>query len=156
MLEILEHDPTAYDLIISDYAMPVVSGIAVIRKARMLGPGRPALIVTGYAEVHTNRSRPTDGPVLIEPFDQKRREGKRILFEGAQGALLDVDHGTYPYVTSSNTVAAQAATGTGMGQSSLGYVLGICHACTTRVRHAPVPTDLANDTSRLRGHRRMG
>src|SRR4051794_5544667 len=59
-------------------------------------------------------------------LDQKRREGKRILFEGAQGALLDVDHGTYPYVTSSNTVAAQAATGTGMGPSAVGYVLGIC------------------------------
>ena len=57
-------------------------------------------------------------------LDLKRREGKRILFEGAQGALLDVDHGTYPYVTSSNTVAAQAATGTGLGPSAVGYVLG--------------------------------
>ena len=66
-------------------------------------------------------------------LDIKRREGKRILFEGAQGALLDVDHGTYPYVTSSNTVAAQAATGTGMGPGAVGYVLGICKAYTTRV-----------------------
>ena len=57
-------------------------------------------------------------------LDQKRREGKRILFEGAQGALLDVDHGTYPYVTSSNTVAAQAATGSGLGPGAIGYVLG--------------------------------
>src|SRR5579862_6877944 len=63
-------------------------------------------------------------------LDIKRREGKRILFEGAQGALLDVDHGTYPYVTSSNTVAAQAATGTGMGPGAVGYVLGICKAYT--------------------------
>jgi len=66
-------------------------------------------------------------------LDQERRAGKRILFEGAQGALLDVDHGTYPYVTSSNTVAAQAATGTGIGPSGVGYVLGICKAYTTRV-----------------------
>src|SRR4029077_8716825 len=66
-------------------------------------------------------------------LDQKRREGKRILFEGAQGALLDIDHGTYPFVTSSNTVAAQAATGSGLGPAAIGYVLGICKAYTTRV-----------------------
>src|SRR5512141_562013 len=75
-------------------------------------------------------------------LDLKRREGKRILFEGAQGALLDVDHGTYPYVTSSNTVAAQAATGTGMGPSAVGYVLGICKAYTTRVGGGPFPSEL--------------
>src|ERR1700687_3107323 len=75
-------------------------------------------------------------------LDQKRREGKRILFEGAQGALLDIDHGTYPYVTSSNTVAAQAATGTGMGPGAVGYVLGICKAYTTRVGQGPFPTEL--------------
>src|ERR1700737_1177378 len=66
-------------------------------------------------------------------LDQKRREGKRILFEGAQGALLDIDHGTYPFVTSSNTVAAQASTGSGLGPAAIGYVLGICKAYTTRV-----------------------
>jgi adenylosuccinate synthase len=75
-------------------------------------------------------------------LDQKRREGKRILFEGAQGALLDIDHGTYPYVTSSNTVAAQAATGSGMGPSAIGYVLGICKAYTTRVGSGPFPSEL--------------
>jgi adenylosuccinate synthase len=74
-------------------------------------------------------------------LDAKRREGKRILFEGAQGALLDVDHGTYPYVTSSNTVAAQAATGSGVGPGVVGYVLGICKAYTTRVGEGPFPTD---------------
>ena len=78
-------------------------------------------------------------------LDLKRREGKRILFEGAQGALLDVDHGTYPYVTSSNTVAAQAATGTGLGPGSVGYVLGICKAYTTRVGQGPFPTELDNE-----------
>jgi adenylosuccinate synthase len=74
-------------------------------------------------------------------LDVKHREGKRILFEGAQGALLDVDHGTYPFVTSSNTVAAQAATGSGVGPGSIDYVLGICKAYTTRVGEGPFPTD---------------
>src|SRR6478752_5456504 len=86
-------------------------------------------------------------------LDQKRREGKRILFEGAQGALLDVDHGTYPYVTSSNTVAAQAATGSGMGPSAVGYVLGICKAYTTRVGQGPFPTELTNETGEEIGRR---
>jgi adenylosuccinate synthase len=74
-------------------------------------------------------------------LDAKRREGKRILFEGAQGALLDIDHGTYPYVTSSNTVAANAATGSGLGPNAIDYVLGICKAYTTRVGEGPFPTD---------------
>jgi adenylosuccinate synthase len=86
-------------------------------------------------------------------LDQKRREGKRILFEGAQGALLDVDHGTYPYVTSSNTVAGQAATGTGMGPGAVGYVLGICKAYTTRVGGGPFPTELTNEIGEEIGRR---
>jgi adenylosuccinate synthase len=75
-------------------------------------------------------------------LDHERRAGKRILFEGAQGALLDIDHGTYPYVTSSNTVAAQAATGSGMGPSSISYILGLAKAYTTRVGSGPFPTEL--------------
>jgi adenylosuccinate synthase len=86
-------------------------------------------------------------------LDSKRREGKRILFEGAQGALLDVDHGTYPYVTSSNTVAAQAATGSGMGPGQVGYVLGICKAYTTRVGLGPFPTEQDNAVGNLLGER---
>src|SRR4030081_2257884 len=86
-------------------------------------------------------------------LDQKSREGKRILFEGAQGALLDVDHGTYPYVTSSNTVAAQAATGSGMGPGSVGYVLGICKAYTTRVGQGPFPTELHDEIGEEIGRR---
>jgi adenylosuccinate synthase len=78
-------------------------------------------------------------------LDAKRREGKRILFEGAQGALLDIDHGTYPFVTSSNTVAGQAATGSGMGPGAIDYVLGICKAYTTRVGNGPFPTDQMNN-----------
>ena len=86
-------------------------------------------------------------------LDGKRREGKRILFEGAQGALLDIDHGTYPYVTSSNTVAAQAATGSGMGPNAIGYVLGICKAYTTRVGEGPFPTEQKNDIGKTLGER---
>jgi adenylosuccinate synthase len=86
-------------------------------------------------------------------LDRKRREGKRILFEGAQGALLDIDHGTYPFVTSSNTVAAQAATGSGLGPSAIGYVLGICKAYTTRVGEGPFPTEQTNEIGRLIGQR---
>ena len=86
-------------------------------------------------------------------LDDKRREGKRILFEGAQGALLDIDHGTYPYVTSSNTVAAQAATGSGLGPNASGYVLGICKAYTTRVGEGPFPTEQNNEVGRMIGER---
>jgi adenylosuccinate synthase len=86
-------------------------------------------------------------------LDHKRREGKRILFEGAQGALLDIDHGTYPFVTSSNTVAAQAATGSGLGPGAIGYVLGICKAYTTRVGEGPFPTEQDNEIGRVLGER---
>jgi adenylosuccinate synthase len=86
-------------------------------------------------------------------LDQKRREGKRILFEGAQGSLLDIDHGTYPYVTSSNTVAPQAATGSGLGPGAIGYVLGICKAYTTRVGEGPFPTEQKTAIGRLIGER---
>ena len=77
-----------------------------------------------------------------ELLDKARKSGKRILFEGAQGALLDVDHGTYPYVTSSNTIAGQAAAGSGLGPSALNYILGLAKAYTTRVGSGPFPTEL--------------
>ncbi|MBI1391682.1 MAG: adenylosuccinate synthase [Alphaproteobacteria bacterium] len=86
-------------------------------------------------------------------LDAARRERKRILFEGAQGVLLDVDHGTYPYVTSSNTVAGQAATGSGLGPRDIGYVLGIVKAYTTRVGAGPFPTELENEIGRRLGER---
>ncbi|WP_374548054.1 adenylosuccinate synthase, partial [Rhodoblastus sp.] len=86
-------------------------------------------------------------------LDDLRRQGKRILFEGAQGALLDIDHGTYPYVTSSNTVASNAATGAGLGPKSIGYVLGIAKAYTTRVGEGPFPTELLDETGRTIGER---
>jgi adenylosuccinate synthase len=86
-------------------------------------------------------------------LDDQRRAGKRILFEGAQGALLDVDHGTYPFVTSSNTVAGQAATGSGLGPGAVGYVLGIAKAYTTRVGEGPFPTELFDETGELIGQK---
>ncbi|WP_454914756.1 adenylosuccinate synthase [Xanthobacter sediminis] len=86
-----------------------------------------------------------------ELLDKARREGKRILFEGAQGALLDIDHGTYPFVTSSNTVAGSASSGTGIGPGALGYVLGITKAYTTRVGEGPFPTELTDDVGKTLG-----
>jgi adenylosuccinate synthase len=81
-------------------------------------------------------------------LDDKRKAGARILFEGAQGALLDNDHGTYPFVTSSNTVAGQAAAGSGLGPTAIGYVLGITKAYTTRVGEGPFPCELDDEIGR--------
>jgi len=86
-------------------------------------------------------------------LNQVRKEGARILFEGAQGVLLDVDHGTYPFVTSSNTVSGTAASGSGLGPSSTGFVLGIVKAYTTRVGSGPFPTELEDDTGQRLGER---
>ena len=91
--------------------------------------------------------------VVWKTLDELRRAGKRILFEGAQGSMLDIDHGTYPYVTSSNTVAGNAAAGSGMGPRAVGYVLGICKAYTTRVGSGPFPTELFDDIGELIGQR---
>jgi adenylosuccinate synthase len=84
---------------------------------------------------------------------EARRRGDRILFEGAQGLMLDIDHGTYPYVTSSNAVAGQAATGSGLAVGAIGYVLGITKAYTTRVGSGPFPTELTDETGKLLGER---
>lgn len=84
-------------------------------------------------------------------LDERRRTGARILFEGAQGALLDNDFGTYPYVTSSNTIAGQAATGSGMGPGAINYVLGIAKAYTTRVGEGPFPTEQKNEIGEFLG-----
>ncbi len=86
-------------------------------------------------------------------LDKNRRAGARILFEGAQGTLLDIDHGTYPFVTSSNTVAGQAAAGSGMGPGALGYILGITKAYTTRVGEGPFPTELNDEIGQFLGER---
>jgi len=86
-------------------------------------------------------------------LDQARRDGKRILFEGAQGTMLDIDHGTYPFVTSSNTVAGQAAAGSGQGPGAIDFVLGITKAYTTRVGSGPFPTELEDETGQRLGER---
>jgi adenylosuccinate synthase len=86
-------------------------------------------------------------------LDEARRAGRRILFEGAQGAMLDVDHGTYPFVTSSNTVAGQAAAGSGLAPSAIGFVLGITKAYTTRVGAGPFPTELTDKIGETLGDR---
>jgi adenylosuccinate synthase len=102
------------------------------------------------------RLKPFAAPVW-KVLQDKRRAGKRILFEGAQGSLLDVDFGTYPYVTSSTTLAGQAATGTGLGPSATGFVLGIVKAYTTRVGEGPFPAELHDATGdhlREVGHER--
>ena len=99
----------------------------------------PDELVAKLKEV-TPKVLPFAGPVWKLLHDA-RKAGKRILYEGAQGVLLDVDHGTYPYVTSSNVVAGQAAAGTGLGPKTSGYVLGIVKAYTTRVGEGPFPTE---------------
>jgi adenylosuccinate synthase len=86
-------------------------------------------------------------------LDEARRSGRRILFEGAQGAMLDVDHGTYPYVTSSNTLAGQAAAGSGIAPGAVGFVLGITKAYTTRVGSGPFPTELRDAIGNKLGER---
>ncbi|MFC4291554.1 adenylosuccinate synthase [Sphingorhabdus arenilitoris] len=119
----------------------------------------------GFGEQPIDRQRLLDDlwdiAAFILPFakpvwrtlNQAKREGKRILFEGAQGVLLDIDHGTYPFVTSSNVVAGTASSGTGIGPSGVGYVLGIVKAYTTRVGSGPFPTELQDDVGQRLGER---
>ena len=91
-------------------------------------------------------------PVWLK-LDEFKKDRKKILFEGAQGIMLDVDHGTYPFVTSSNTVPSMAATGSGLGPDKIGYVLGITKAYTTRVGSGPFPTELKNKIGESLGKR---
>ena len=112
--------------------------------------GRDELI--GKLHEVAPRILPFAAPVW-DVLDRARRDGRRILFEGAQGAMLDVDHGTYPYVTSSNTLAGQAAAGSGLGPRSIDYVLGITKAYTTRVGSGPFPTEQDNEVGQALGER---
>ena len=98
------------------------------------------------------RLLPYAEPIWLR-LSELRRQGRRILFEGAQGTMLDIDHGTYPFVTSSNTIAATAASGSGLGPGVVGFVLGITKAYTTRVGAGPFPTELDDDTGRRLGER---
>src|SRR5215470_16617132 len=134
---------------------PKVDRILVHHNALRRGLGQPEIAKDGLmAELAA--IAPKILPymdVTWDLLDRERRAGKRILFEGAQGALLDVDHGTYPFVTSSNTVAAQAAIGSGLGPGAIGNVLGIAKAYTTRVGAGPFPTELTDDIGELLGQR---
>jgi len=117
-----------------------------LRKGLGLEPADPEALLAALLEVAPKvlaYAKPT-----WRILDEKVRAGERVLFEGAQGALLDVDHGTYPFVTSSNTMAGQAAAGSGLGPRSVGYVLGIVKAYTTRVGEGPFPTELDDDVGK--------
>lgn len=130
----------------------------MVKIERLLGHHNALRRGMGLAEIQaqTIYDELTSVAAEILPFmdrvwkvlDDKRRAGARILFEGAQGALLDNDHGTYPFVTSSNTVAGQAAAGSGLGPTAIGYVLGITKAYTTRVGEGPFPCELDDEIGR--------
>jgi adenylosuccinate synthase len=138
-----------------DTLSPKVDRILVHHNALRRGLGQPELD-KGALMVELTEIAPKILPymdVTWDLLDHERRAGKRILFEGAQGALLDVDHGTYPFVTSSNTVAAQAAIGSGMGPGAIGHVLGIAKAYTTRVGSGPFPTELTDAIGEKLGER---
>ena len=125
--------------------------------ALLRGYGKKLISVTGILSELTTISEkilPYMGTVW-KTLDEKQREQKHILYEGAQGALLDIDHGTYPFVTSSNTLAGQASVGSGIGPSSLEFVLGIVKAYTTRVGEGPFPTEQSNEIGKYlseKGH----
>ncbi|HEX7874667.1 MAG TPA: adenylosuccinate synthase [Sphingobium sp.] len=108
-------------------------------------------VIAGLKEI-ADFILPYAKPVWVT-LNQAKKRGDRILFEGAQGVLLDVDHGTYPFVTSSNTIAGTASGGSGLGPSSVGFVLGIVKAYTTRVGSGPFPTELEDETGQRLGER---
>ena len=122
-----------------------------LRRGLGLEPVDRAGLEAALAEI-APRILPFARPVW-QVLTEARRAGRRILFEGAQGALLDIDFGTYPFVTSSNTMAGMAATGSGMGPGSIGFVLGIVKAYTTRVGEGPFPTELTDATGQRLGER---
>ena len=134
---------------------PQLDRIEAHHNALRAGFGEPPIdraALVGELEEIAPKVLPFAAPVWRD-LEQARAAGRRILFEGAQGVLLDVDHGTYPFVTSSNTVAGTAASGSGMGPGAAGYVLGIVKAYTTRVGTGPFPTELEDETGRRLGER---
>ncbi len=125
-----------HNALLRGMSAPEVDGAELIAQLREIAPK-----ITPFVQTVWQR------------LDAARKRGDRILFEGAQGMMLDVDHGTYPYVTSSNTVAGQAATGSGLGVGGIGYVLGITKAYTTRVGSGPFPSELTDEIGELLGQR---
>ncbi|NJC35128.1 adenylosuccinate synthase [Sphingomonas jejuensis] len=143
------------DLAHLDTLGPQLDRLLAHHDALRAGFGKPSIdrdaLVRELAEI-AEFALPFAKPVWLD-LNQARSEGRRILFEGAQGVLLDVDHGTYPFVTSSNTVSGSAASGSGLGPSAVGYVLGIAKAYTTRVGSGPFPTELDDETGERLGQR---
>ena len=138
----------ACDLAEPDVLSEKLDEVLLHHNALLGGLGAPTVekaAMTEWLMALAPRLLPYVEPVW-ERLDAARRAGTRILFEGAQAAMLDVDHGTYPFVTSSNTVAATAASGSGLGPSAVGFVLGIAKAYTTRVGSGPFPTELHDET----------
>ncbi len=143
------------DLEHSDYLKERLENMLSHHNVLLKGFGADTLNVTDvYDELMKSAEKllPYVG-VAWKRLDEAHKKGEKILFEGAQGHMLDVDHGTYPFVTSSNTVAAQAAAGSGVGAKEIGYVLGITKAYTTRVGTGPFPTELDNAEGELLGQR---
>ena len=132
-----------------------IENMLMHHNAMLKGLGAPLLtaeeFVTSLQEI-SPQIMPFAGSCW-QALDKAKNGNKKILFEGAQGVMLDVDHGTYPFVTSSNTVAAQAAIGAGIGADQVGYVLGITKAYTTRVGSGPFPTELTDATGETLGQR---
>ncbi|HEX7853053.1 MAG TPA: adenylosuccinate synthase [Sphingobium sp.] len=143
------------DLAHLDDLGPQLDRICAHHDALRAGFGEPPIdrdaLIKELAEV-ADFILPYAKPVWVT-LNQAKKRGDRILFEGAQGVLLDVDHGTYPFVTSSNTIAGTASGGSGLGPSSVGFVLGIVKAYTTRVGAGPFPTELEDDTGQRLGER---
>lgn len=143
------------DLADEDHLLERVENLLHHHNALRRGLGKPE---SEAAELHAMllevapKILPFMAPVWHE-LDEAQRAEKRILFEGAQGAMLDIDHGTYPFVTSSNTIAGQAAAGSGMGPGALNFVLGITKAYTTRVGEGPFPTELNDAIGQRLGER---
>lgn len=143
------------DLANADHLMARIKNLLHHHNALRKGLGQPE---TDAESLHAElmeiapKILPFMGPVW-RLLDDANKDDKRILFEGAQGAMLDIDHGTYPFVTSSNTVAGQAAAGSGLGPRALNYVLGITKAYTTRVGEGPFPTELFDDVGQQIGER---
>ena len=145
----------AMDLCNLDSLRAKIDRALVHHNALRRGMGEPEVDAQALYDVVAEvapKITPFVAPVWLL-LDAARREGQRILFEGAQGALLDIDHGTYPYVTSSNTVGGQAATGSGIGPGGIDYVLGITKAYTTRVGMGPFPTELEDAVGQRLGER---
>lgn len=143
------------DLEHSDYLKERLENMLAHHNVLLKGFGADTLKVSDvYDELMKSAEKllPYVG-VAWKRLDEAHKNGEKILFEGAQGHMLDVDHGTYPYVTSSNIVAAQAAAGSGVGAKMIGYVLGITKAYTTRVGTGPFPTEQLNDIGEKLGQR---